>query len=440
MADEIDPIRRERLTTKIADCVHCGFCLPTCPTYSLWGEEMDSPRGRIHLALGLLDGDPLSSKTVGHFDACLGCMSCMSACPSDVDYSTIIETTRAHVEDTYGRAPRDRALRTLVFSLFPYPRRLRPLAALLRIAQRLHLDRLAYGPLARRAAPRLAAMAALAPRVPRRGRSRTFGASAVTTYADAPKAGATRVVMLTGCVQSVFFPGVNAATERVLAAEGCAVDVPGGQGCCGALSLHAGRDAEGRKLAAALIADIDPESCDAIITNAAGCGSTLKQYGELFADDPDRDLAERAAQFAAKVADVTEFLAPRTPVAARRPIDATVAYHDACHLRHAQRVRTQPRELLAGIPGLTVADVADPDICCGSAGTYNIFNPEPAAELGRSKARAVAATGAQALVAGNPGCLMHLQRCLRDEGIELPAVHTIEVLDAAISGTPLPLN
>jgi glycolate oxidase iron-sulfur subunit len=436
MADSIEPARRELLTTKIADCVHCGFCLPTCPTYSLWGEEMDSPRGRIHLALGLLEGDPLSSTTVGHFDACLGCMACMSACPSDVDYATIIETTRAHVEDNYGRAPRDRALRTLVFSLFPYPRRLRPLAALLRVAQRLRLDRLAYGPLARRTAPRLAAMAALAPRVPS---SRFWRKSGLSDGISA-KTGATRVVLLTGCVQSVFFPGVNAATERVLAAEGCAVDVPGGQGCCGALSLHAGRAAEGRKLAAALIADIDPERCDAIVTNAAGCGSTLKQYGELFADDPDRARAERAAQFAAKVADVTEFLAPRTPVAPRRPIDATVAYHDACHLRHAQRVRTQPRELLAGVPGLTVAEVANPDICCGSAGTYNIFNPEPAAELGRAKARAVAATGAQALVAGNPGCLMHLQRCLRDEGIELPAVHTIEVLDAAISGTPLPLN
>ncbi len=246
------------------------------------------------------------------------------------------------------------------------------------------------------------------------------------------------MVLLTGCVQSVFFPGVNAATERVLAAEGCAVDVPGGQGCCGALSLHAGRDKEARKLAAALIRSIDTDSCDAIITNAAGCGSTLKQYGELFADDPA--LAERAQAFAAKVADVTEYLAGRTPRATRHPVEATVAYHDACHLRHAQGIRTQPRALLNAIPGLTVAEVADPDICCGSAGTYNIFNPGPAGELGRTKARAVAATGASALIAGNPGCLMHLTNCLREEGIELPSVHTIEVLDASINGTRLPFS
>jgi glycolate oxidase iron-sulfur subunit len=429
----IDPARRDLLTTKVADCVHCGFCLPTCPTYTLWGEEMDSPRGRIHLALGILGGDPISTDTVGHFDACLGCMACMTACPSDVDYATIIETTRAEIEDSYARSPRDRALRTLVFSLFPYPRRLRPLAALLRVAQRLHLDRLAYGRLARRVAPRIAAMAALAPNL------RTLGAIPAHTVLSAPKVGTgDRVVMLTGCVQSVFFPGVNAATERVLTAEGCAVDVPGGQGCCGALSLHAGREHEAKKLAAGLIASIDPDATDAIVTNAAGCGSTLKQYGTLFGGDPK--LAARAAAFAAKVVDVTEFLAAREPQAPRRPIDATIAYHDACHLRHAQNVRTQPRALLNAIPGLTVAEVADPDICCGSAGTYNIFNPGPAGELGRTKARAVAATGAQALVAGNPGCLMHLRKCLSDEGIELPAVHTIEVLDAAINGTPLPLE
>jgi glycolate oxidase iron-sulfur subunit len=428
----IDPARRDLLTTKVADCVHCGFCLPTCPTYTLWGEEMDSPRGRIHLALGILGGDPISTDTVGHFDACLGCMACMTACPSDVDYATIIETTRAEIEESYARSPRDRALRTLVFSLFPYPRRLRPLAAALRVAQRLHLDRLAYGRLARRVAPRIAAMAALAPQL------RTFGAIASHTVVSAPKVGPDRVVMLTGCVQSVFFPGVNAATERVLTAEGCAVDVADGQGCCGALSLHAGRDHEAKKLAAALIARIDPDRTDAIVTNAAGCGSTLKQYGTLFAADPK--LAARAAAFAAKVVDVTEFLAAREPQAPRRPIDATVAYHDACHLRHAQNVRTQPRALLNAIPGLTVAEVADPDICCGSAGTYNIFNPGPAGELGAAKARAVAATGAQALVAGNPGCLMHLRKCLHDEGIDLPAVHTIEVLDAAINGTALPLT
>jgi glycolate oxidase iron-sulfur subunit len=396
---------------------------------------MDSPRGRIHLASGVLDGDPLSAESVGHFDACLGCMSCMSACPSDVDYSTIIESTRAQIEESHPRSRSERALRWLVFSLFPYPRRLRPLAAGLRIAQRLRVHQmLASSRTLHRLLPRLGAMVALAPDLTA-SRPRFWRAMTVSGY-PAPKAGR-RVVMLTGCIQSVFFPGVNAATERVLAAEGCAVDVPSGQGCCGALSLHAGREDEAKTLAGALVRAIDPDSCDAIVTNAAGCGSTLKQYGALFADDPV--IAARAAAFAAKVLDVTEYLDRIGPSAARRPVDATIAYHDACHLRHAQGVRSQPRALLATVPGMAVAEIADPDICCGSAGTYNIFNPQAAGELGRTKARAIAETGAQLLVAGNPGCLMHLQRCLRDEGIELAAVHTIEVLDAAINGTRLPL-
>jgi glycolate oxidase iron-sulfur subunit len=432
----IPPARRELLQTAISDCVHCGFCLPTCPTYVLWGEEMDSPRGRIHLSLGLLNGDPISSESAGHFDACLGCMACMTACPSDVDYSTIIESTRAQLEESYPRSRSDRTLRWLVFSLFPYPRRLRPLAALLRIGQRLGLHKLLTSNQSfRRRLPRLAAMAALAPTLT----GPSFWRRGPVSGTSAPKAEVRgRVTLLTGCVQSVFFPGVNAATQRVLAAEGCAVDVPGAQGCCGALSLHAGREDEAKRMARDLVRSIDPDSCDAIVTNAAGCGSTLKQYGTLLADDPS--IAARAAAFGAKVRDVTEYLDELGPQAARRPIDATVAYHDACHLRHAQGVRSQPRALLATVPNMTVAEVAEPDICCGSAGTYNIFNPQPAGELGHTKARAVAATGAQLLVAGNPGCLMHLQRCLADEGIDLPAVHTIEVLDAAINGTALPLR
>jgi glycolate oxidase iron-sulfur subunit len=231
----------------------------------------------------------------------------------------------------------------------------------------------------------------------------------------------------------VMFPQVNAATERVLAADGCRVSVPGGQGCCGALSLHAGRKQEALAFARALIGRLDDAGADGpIVTNAAGCGSTLKQYGLLFADDPQ--WCEPAARFAARVQDVTELLAERGPVAQRHPVDAVVAYHDACHLAHAQKVRSQPRSVLGQIPGLTVREIADGDLCCGSAGIYNIVNPGPAAELGERKADTVLATGADLLVAGNPGCLLQIQNALEQRGAGLRAAHTVELLDLSIRG------
>ncbi|WBB68537.1 heterodisulfide reductase-related iron-sulfur binding cluster [Micromonospora sp. WMMD812] len=423
--DEHHPPRRDLVN----DCVHCGFCLPTCPTYVLWGEEMDSPRGRIYLMQEGLDGEPLTDSIVQHFDRCLGCMACVTACPSGVRYDLLIEDTRQQVERRHPRSRRERALRSAVFGLFPYPRRLRLLRAPLRAYQATGLRRLLRRTgLLPRLAPTLAALESLAPRIGRVAR----------TPQRLPAQGPRRatVGMLTGCVQRAFFPEVNAATARVLAAEGCEVVIlPDRQGCCGALSVHNGREAEARRFARALIDVFDAAGLDWFVVNAAGCGSSLKEYGELLRDDPA--YAERAAAFAGKVRDLAEVLVELGPVAPRHPLPVTVAYHDACHLAHAQGVRAQPRELLRGVPGLDLREIADPEICCGSAGVWNVLNPEPAAQLGERKARDVLATGADLLVTANPGCLMQIASAVQRLGGTVALAHTVQVLDASIRARPI---
>ncbi|MFI7428037.1 (Fe-S)-binding protein [Micromonospora sp. NPDC049836] len=408
----------------IADCVHCGFCLPTCPTYVLWGEEMDSPRGRIHLMKVGLEGEPLTDSMATHFDRCLGCMSCVTACPSGVRYDRLIADTRQQVHRRHRRGPQDRALRSAVFALFPYPRRLRLLRGPLRAYRASGLRRLlARTGLLERLAPTLAALDRLTPPLRRRPR----------LPARLPAAGPRRAVvgMLTGCVQDAFFPEVNAATARVLAAEGCDVVIgPGRQGCCGALSVHNGREEEARRFARRLLDTFATAGLDFFVVNAAGCGSTLKEYGELLRDDPR--YAALAADFAAKVRDLSELLDELGPVATRHPLPVTIAYHDACHLAHAQGVREQPRRLLRGIPGLELREIADPELCCGSAGVWNVLNPGPAAELGDRKARTVLATGARLLVTANPGCLMQVAASVARAGGELALAHTAQVLDASL--------
>jgi glycolate oxidase iron-sulfur subunit len=409
----------------IDDCVHCGFCLPTCPTYVLWGEEMDSPRGRIHLMKTGLEGAPLSEAMVGHFDACLGCMACVTSCPSGVQYDRLLVQTRAQVERRHGRTRGERLFRNLIFALFPRPDRLRLLRGPLRAAQLARLDRMARrSRLLERMSPRLATLAALAPRVGRVER----------VPERVPARGTRRAVigMLTGCVQREFFPGVNAATARVLAAEGCEVIAPARQGCCGALSEHTGREAEAQRYARALIDTFDQHDVDYVVVNSAGCGSSMKEYADLLADDPR--YADRAREFAAKVRDFSEVLVELGPVAPRHPLPMVAAYHDACHLAHAQGVRSQPRELLRGIPGLELREIAESEICCGSAGVYNLLNPEPARELGDRKAANVLATGADLLVTANPGCLLQIANSIERAGRTLPMAHTAVVVDASIRG------
>ncbi|MCO5310858.1 MAG: heterodisulfide reductase-related iron-sulfur binding cluster [Austwickia sp.] len=413
---------------RLADCVHCGFCLPTCPTYVLWGQEMDSPRGRIYLMGAGLEGAPLTQTMVGHFDACLGCMACVTACPSGVRYDELIEATRAQVERRHERSRGQRLLREAIFATFPYPKRLRALRGPLRAYQASGLGRrIRRSGVLARLAPSLAAMEAAAPTLARAERVPEI------TAPVGPRRGV--VAMVLGCVQREFFPGVNAATARVLAAEGYEVLAPRGQGCCGALSVHSGREEEALNFARQLIDALEPAAADHIVINAAGCGSTLKEYGVLLADDPA--YAERAAAFAAKVVDIAEILTLIEPVATRHPLPLSVAYHDACHLAHAQGVRSQPRDLLRAIPGLELREIAEAELCCGSAGTYSILNPEPARELGDRKAGHVATTGAQLLVTANPGCMMQVAAALERAGTPIATAHTIQVLDASIRGLPV---
>ncbi|GAB3748561.1 heterodisulfide reductase-related iron-sulfur binding cluster [Yimella radicis] len=411
----------------LSDCVHCGFCLTTCPTYVLWGEEMDSPRGRIHLMKNVTEGAPLDDTVVGHIDACLGCMACVTACPSGVQYDRLLEQTRAQVERNTTRSRSERALRAAVFSLFPYPKRLKALRGPLRLTQKVGLDRaINKSGLLERISPSLAMLQSLTPeltkperlpeRIPAKGTKRAT------------------VAMLTGCVQDAFFSGVNAATARVLAAEGCDVVVPQGQGCCGALSSHSGREPEAQHFARTLIDTFERYEVDYIVVNSAGCGSAMKEYEFLLADDSTHQADERVRSFREKVRDVSELLAELGPVATYHPLPLTVAYHDACHLGHAQGIRNQPRELLRAVPELTVKEIKDASICCGSAGIYNVLNPEPAKQLGDTKAANVIATGAQLLVTANPGCIMQIAQGVERAGGRIGTAHIVTVLDHSQRG------
>jgi glycolate oxidase iron-sulfur subunit len=428
MARAFDERRAPELDL-IEDCVHCGFCLPTCPTYDLWGEEMDSPRGRIVLmSTGLEEGSELSAEMVTHFDRCLGCMACVTSCPSGVQYDKLIEDTRQQVERGYDRSRRERLYRRALFALFPHPNRLRVVAPLLALARRLGLDRtLAASALVKRS-PRLQMLLRVTPATPVR---RTLRRLPERTRARGPLRA--RVAFMQGCVQRVFFDEVNRATLRVLAAEGYEVHAPRLPRCCGALQLHTGFGEDARELAAQTIEAF--EGFDRVVVNAAGCGSAMKDYSHLFRDDDE--WAERARRFSEKVCDVSELLAEHEPVATRYPVELTVAYHDACHLAHAQGVRAQPRDLLGAIPGVDVVEPERWEICCGSAGVYNLLQPEPAAELGRQKAEALLATGARAVVAANPGCALHIAGHAEQIGQPLHVYHPMEVLDASIRGRRL---
>jgi glycolate dehydrogenase iron-sulfur subunit len=416
----------------VGDCVHCGFCLPTCPTYVLWGEEMDSPRGRIYLMGQGLEGEPMTDAMVGHFDACLGCMACVTACPSGVQYDRLIEATRAQVERRHDRTARERLLRTAIFATFPYPRRLRLLRGPLRAYQRSGVQSLVRrSGLLQRLAPTLAVMESLIPSL-----GPTTEARPLPERVAARGPRRATVGLLTGCVQGAFFPGVNAATARVLAMEGCDVVIPRHQGCCGALSVHSGREPEAKAFARKAIETFEHVGADYVVVNAAGCGSSMKEYGELFADEPD--MAGRAGALASKVRDVAEVLVELGPVAERHPLPMRVAYHDACHLAHAQGVRAQPRSLLAGIPGVEIAEIAEPEICCGSAGVYNLLNPDTAQQLGDRKADSIATTGADLLVTANPGCLMQVAAAFqRGDRPPMSMAHTVEVLDASMRAHPV---
>jgi glycolate oxidase iron-sulfur subunit len=405
-------------------CVHCGFCLPVCPTYVLWNEEMDSPRGRIYLMKLASDGkSDMNPRWVGHFDSCLGCMACMTACPSGVDYSKLIEATRAQIERNHKRSFADRLYRRFLFGTFTRPDRLRLLRFPLWAYQRSGMQTILRASGVLNLFPnKLRTLEALMPKI---GLSESIP-GVIPAYGTKRA----RVGLLLGCVQREFFPKVNAATARVLAAEGCEVVAPPDQPCCGALLVHAGEETAAIVLARQTIDAFERANVDTIITNAAGCGSNVKEYAHLLRDDPQ--YAARAKAFSSKCRDVTEFLADLGPRAKRNPLKLRVAYHDACHLQHAQGIRQQPRSLLASIPGLELAEIPESAVCCGSAGIYNLVQPDAANALGDRKAQLITPLNADVIATGNPGCLLQLQSALARAGRNTPVVHTIQVVDSSL--------
>lgn len=400
--------------------------MPTCPTYLLWGQETDSPRGRIHLMKLRRDGRATNAESfVRHIDTCLGCMACVTACPSGVQYDSLLEAARPQVEREARRGFGERLFRRLIFALFPYPERLRLMLWPLGIYQKSGVRRLAHASgLVKLLPSRLQAMEQLVPPI-------SF--ERVDLPARLPAEGTTRrrVGLLTGCVQRVFFGGVTQATARVLTAEGCEVIVPETQGCCGALAEHAGEEDAAIAAAKRLIDAFERADVETVVVNAAGCGSAMKRYGHLLRND--HEYADRARAFAFKCRDISEVLVELEPRAPRGPVDMRVAYHDACHLQHAQGVRAQPRTLLQAIPGVEVREIAESEICCGSAGIYNLLEPDAATALRDRKVQNIIKTGAEAVVSSNPGCLLQITAGLEAAGRSMPILHLVEIVDRSIT-------
>lgn len=415
-------------------CVHCGFCLPTCPTYAVLGQEPDSPRGRISLIKALADNRiELTDSVAGHLSLCLDCRACETACPSGVPYGHLIEAARAEIEHRRPGSAGRRLLRRFAFDvLLPRPGLLRALATGLRGYQRSGLQRLVRGSGVLRLLPAaLATTEALLPPLPPAG-----GRGVLPALIPARGARRTRVGLLQGCVQDAVFRPHNEATIRCLTRQGAEVAVPPAQRCCGALHAHAGDPEGARGLARANIAAFEAAGVETVIVNAAGCGAHLKGYGHLLRSDPA--WAVRAAAFAGRVMDVTEFLAQAPLAGPLGPVPLRATYHDPCHLVHGQRVRSEPRTLLRAIPGLELVELRESEMCCGSAGLYNLTEPEMAQRLLTRKIGHVEATGARAVITANPGCILQLAAGLRSRGLPMEVFHVVEILDRAYAAAEGP--
>uniref|UniRef100_A0A7C1FJJ4 Glycolate oxidase iron-sulfur subunit n=1 Tax=Caldilinea aerophila TaxID=133453 RepID=A0A7C1FJJ4_9CHLR len=407
----------EAMAKAVETCVHCGFCLASCPTYRVLGEEMDSPRGRIFLMKEALEGRIETSDVLPFIDRCLGCMACVTACPSGVEYGHLLTPFRARAEAVRRRPLLDQAVRTLIQETLPYPQRFRLAVQSGRLGRWIRpLLPAPIGAMLDLLPERLPEAPPLPEVYPAQGKRRA------------------RVALLAGCVQQVLAPQINWAALRVLARNGVETVIPRGQGCCGSLSLHIGETAQAQALAQHNV-KIFPTDVDAILTTAAGCGSGMHEYGLLFAGEPD---ADQATAFGNRVRDVSVFLDELgvvTPPPLPEPV--TAAYHDACHLAHAQRVAAPPRRLLSQIVHLRLVEIPEGELCCGSAGTYNLEQPELARAIGERKARNILSTGAEAVITGNIGCIAQIKTHLELLGRPLPLWHTVQVLDWAYRGQPL---
>ena len=415
----------------VNQCVHCGLCLAYCPTFSELGTEMDSPRGRIFIIKSLAEGRmSLSDSTVRHLSLCLDCRACETVCPAGVPYGRLIEAAKAKIERDRPGAVGRRLFRWLNFGLLlGHPRLLGLVASGARLYQASGLQRLIRkSGLVKLLPGTLPAWEALLPPVPTM--SERAAPPAVTPAEGEHRA---RVALLTGCVQSVIFASHNRATARVLAKNGCEVVVPAAQGCCGALNAHGGDHERALAMARQTIDAFEAARADAVIVNTSGCGAHMKAYGHLLADD--RVYAERARRFAASVRDLAEFLAREPLRGPLSPVPLTCTYHDPCHVVHGQKIKNEPRKLLAQIPGLRLVELTESDWCCGSAGIYNLTEPEMATRLLHRKVSHVMATGAEAVVTANPGCILQIQAGLSAHDASIRVLHLVEILDRAYAGT-----
>jgi glycolate oxidase iron-sulfur subunit len=416
------PPQGEAMAKAVEACVHCGFCLPACPTYTVLGEEMDSPRGRIILMKEVLEGSLELEAALPYVDKCLGCVGCVTACPSGVQYGELITPFRALAEEKRDRTPLEKLTRAMALQTLPYPTRFRLAAMTGKLAK----------PFAGLLPSRLKAMLDLLP-------ANLPAAQPLPEIIPARGTRRARVVLLSGCAQQVLAPGINAATIRVLSRNGVEVLIPRDQGCCGAIVMHAGEQDQARPLARQNLEVFTPMleggDVDAVVTNAAGCGSGMHEYSLLFKGQPEETKAAKLAQ---RTKDVSLFLTELgmiEPHALEKPLK--LAYHDACHLSHAQGIRTPPRMLLSRIENLELLELHDLEVCCGSAGTYNIEQPEIANKLGTHKANAILETGASVVASGNIGCLTQISQHLEQRGSSIRVLHTFEVLDRAYSGLPI---
>ena len=423
--DQLDPPDKEIAL----DCVHCGFCLPTCPTYLVLGNEMDSPRGRIYLIREASEGRiGLTDNFAKHMNLCLLCRACETACPSGVKFGFLMESARGQIERHYQYSPSTRRFRELVLHTFTDLGRLRAIAGLLRFYQRVGLQTLVRASGILRLFGRLGQMEAFLPAIPD-GRLRKELSDVLPAKGE--RRG--RVGLLIGCVQRFFFPQVNSATARVLSENGYEVVIPPDQGCCGSLLVHEGDRERGKELARKTIDAFERARVDLVVVNAAGCGSIMKEYWELLHGDPA--YAQRADAFSKKVRDVSQLLA-QAPLNGRlHPVKRTVTYHDACHLAHGQKVRQEPRTILKAIPGIRFVELAESDFCCGSAGIYNLLHPEPAQQFLDRKIERLKETGAEVVVSGNPGCSLQIEKGLKQRGLNIRVLHPVELLDWSYRGT-----